>query len=185
MGQESSQSRSTPPHWNRVFILTWLAGILAPQVPFQHALKLGPGNFGYNLLIGAAVSILGVVILSSMARLHRRLAENSPGERSVCRVTLAALGIANLTFLLTLFSTIPFPFYWYSLTALGLWPTILLVYVFRSPRRTLQTFQPRILSRPWPFNGIFWALVLLLLSLLVFVISNCIPHPLLIFLVLE
>ncbi len=166
MGQESSQSRSTPPHWNRVFILTWLAGILAPQVPFQHTLKLGPGNFGYNLLIGAAASILGVVILSSMARLHHRLAENSPGERSVCRVTLAALGIANLAFLLTLFSTIPFVFYWYSLTVLGLWSAILLVYAFRFPRRTLQTFRPRIPSRAWPFNGIFWALVLLLLLLI-------------------
>ena len=166
MGQESSQRRSTPPGWNLVYSKAWLAGILAPQVPFQHTLKLGPGNFGYNILMGAAASILGVVILCSMARLHRRLAVNSSGKYPACRVTLAALVIVNITFLLTLFSAVSFAFYWYALTALAIWSAILLVQAFRSPRRTLHAFQSHIPSKAWPFNGIFWALVLLLLLLI-------------------
>ncbi|MCH2063103.1 MAG: sulfatase-like hydrolase/transferase [Roseibacillus sp.] len=168
MGHKLSQRTSTPPDWNRALIMAWLAGALVLQVPFQRTLKLGAGNLGYNILIGAAAITAGVMVLVSLAHLYRRLLENRPGEHRAYRLTLGVLVSANLILILTLSPAIPFSFYWAALVILGIWLGVLFIYAFESLRNLDRTrlrhiFRPAIRHKAWPFNGAFWILVLLLL----------------------
>lgn len=168
VSQESSQRTSTSPDWNRALIMAWLAGALALQVPFQRTLKLGPGNLGYNILMGAAAITLGVITLVSLTHFCRRLLENSSNEYRAYRLTLGALGTANFILLVSLFPAVPYGLYWAALATLGAWLVILFMHVFDALRKPgkeqiRHVIRSRIRHKSWPFNGAFWVLVLVLL----------------------
>ncbi len=167
MGNESSTPPSPSASWNPVLTLAWLVGALVIQVPFQRTFKLGPGNFGYNILIGAAVVALGVLAAVGFVRLVRHLLRRHKHEVKIARLTMGALATCSLFFLITLHPAVPFEIYWIGIGLAGLGTTGLTVFLCASRKdSTPPPRRPRLPEsgkRAWHFNGAFWILVFLVL----------------------
>ncbi|MBJ06038.1 MAG: hypothetical protein CMO40_02820, partial [Verrucomicrobiaceae bacterium] len=167
MGNESSTPPSPSASWNPVLTLAWLVGALVIQVPFQRTFKLGPGNFGYNILIGAAVVALGVLAAVGFVRLVRHLLRRHKHEVKIARLTMGALATCSLFFLITLHPAVPFEIYWIGIGLAGLGTTGLTVFLCASRKdSTPLPRRPRLPEsgkRAWHFNGAFWILVFLVL----------------------
>ncbi|MFP6865916.1 MAG: hypothetical protein VCA35_08245, partial [Roseibacillus sp.] len=127
MGEDSNSAPREDPGWSRALIFAWLAGALAPQVPFQRIYKLGPGNLGYNVLISAVLLALGVLILVTLTQLTRRLVRDCPQEPLQRRASIWALGTSVGVFAATLLPKVPFAFYWVGLGALAVWFAVTLI----------------------------------------------------------
>jgi len=174
MDHESIPRCSRPPKWDLVLTLSWLAGILLFQSPFQTTLKMGPGNFGYNILITTGAIILGVTIMGIVARLHCRVNRSHPTEAKAHRTALVSLGAAILLLFLSLFPAFPQALYWIALIAMLPWLITLVTGSLNTMRHT-EIGQGASSSSPgnkppgWRFNGMFWLItmsILLILDLL-------------------
>lgn len=86
-------------HWAHA--LAWLGGILCALVPFIGAweigemkipVRFGAGNFGFNLLIGTALTMVGGMIGGYWWRFNRWLVGNNEYVISIAAVVLFGLG---------------------------------------------------------------------------------------------
>ncbi len=168
MGEDSNSAPRENPGWSRALIFAWLAGALAPQVPFQRIYKLGPGNLGYNVLISAVLLALGVLILVTLTQLTRRLVRDCPQEPLQRHSSTWALGASVVVFAATLLPRVPFAFYWVGLGALAVWFAVTLIastgaIAHRGSSNLFSTLFPKEQRKTWCFNGAFWLLVFIVL----------------------
>ena len=165
MGHESIPRCSRPPKWDLVFTLSWVTGILLFQTPFQVTLKMGPGNFGYNILLTTGAMILGVIIMGTLSRLYHLANRSRPSEPRAHRIALISHGAAILLLLLSLLPAFSQAFYCAALAAMLPWLTILIagsVHILRNTKIEPATppSSTDTLPRGWHFNGIFWLITM-------------------------
>ncbi len=165
MGKESSKPTNTRPNWDPVLTMAWLTGASVLQVPFQRAFKFGPGNFGYNILIGTAVVALGVLALVGLVHLARRCLHQHEHETRLCRLVMASLTVCTLIFLVAFHPAVPFELYWIGIGLGGLAALLFTILICTLPRTKRdpprQPSSQRQRKKAWQFNGAFWTLVLL------------------------
>ena len=171
MDHKSIPRCSRPPDWDLISTLSWLAGVLLFQYPFQVTLKMGPGNFGYNILLTAGASILGVIIMGTLARLCHRANRSLPSEARAHRIALISLGAAILLLLLSLLRIFPQTLYWASLVAMLPWLITLVAGFFQNSRYPERGTEIALSSTDrnldgWSFNGLFWLITMAILLLL-------------------
>lgn len=170
---EADQSGSPKVSWQRALLPAWGAGIFVLQVPFQLKYKLGNGGFGYNLLIGLGLVLVGIFAIAGATRLLRVLsrADRTLGRRLRLSSTIL-LNAASALFILNLvvFRDTLVP-YFAGVAALAIWLLHASFLIFLSETNTpkrpllvrLRNRARAIARQPWPFNGIFWAIVFLTL----------------------
>ena len=176
-----------------MFSLSWLAGVLLFQEPCQANLKMGPGNFGYNILITVGAAAVGVIAMGCLAQLHFRANKSAPSETRSRRIALVSLGLATILLLLSLLPPLPFalpvfvapflgltkinPLYWAGLITMLPWMIILLTNVIHALRDQERTSSHlRTERRGWRFNGLFWLIVTTILLLLDFLSLSAIQN---------
>lgn len=90
-------------HWQH--LVAWLGGILCGLVPFaggweigasQIPLRHGPGNFGFNLLIGIGLASVGALLAGYWWRLGKWLLGRDDRVMSVAVVVLLGLGLLGI-----------------------------------------------------------------------------------------
>ena len=143
------------------------------QVPFQLKFKLGNGAFGYNLMIGLALILIGIATIAGFTRLiHILSRRDAPVEQRVRRSSVFSLGLTTALFITALAAPGGnFVFYFIGLGLLVAWigHTSFCILRARDTGRSgtllvrLRNRVRALARQPWPFNGIFWLLVFLAL----------------------
>ena len=120
---EADQPGSRQAGWQRALILAWISGTLVLQVPFQLKFKLGNGAFGYNLMIGLALILIGIATIAGFTRLVRILSRrDAPVEQRVRRSSVFSLGLTTALFITALIAPGGnFVFYFVGLGLLVAW----------------------------------------------------------------
>jgi len=174
MGQQTAEQTGSESSWQSALLSAWIAGALIIQTPFQILWRLGNGTFGYNLMIGLAAVIVGVVLFAGATRLLRILSRgNANLENTLCKSTTILLGSAAVLFIATLsFRSTLFPYaYFVGLACTVAWLAHAVFSVLRAEKKEqTESLFKRVKNRtvaaarqPWPFNGVFWMLVFLAL----------------------
>ncbi|MFT5105923.1 MAG: hypothetical protein ACI8XO_001224 [Verrucomicrobiales bacterium] len=166
-------SDSRQVSWQRALLPAWVAGTLVFQVPFQLFFKHGNGGFGYNILIGTALVVAGILLVAGITRLYRILSRSDRYlDQKLNRSTTFLLWLvaALLVTSLVLPTANLVPYLAGVATLLG-WITHSSICILRSQREaSKKPLLTRLFNRfravarqPWPFNGLFWLLVFITL----------------------
>ncbi len=150
--------------WEATLTLSWIAGALLTQVPFQLRFKFGNGSLGLNLLIGTGVVIAGVLLTVGLTRLLKQSVSHSSRARRWQILTSLAQGVSIGLFVVALWQGEMGAVYKFGVLLLSLWAMAAITQMIHCSRRTpfhKWTGMQRM-RHLWRFNGLYWSLLFLL-----------------------
>jgi len=167
LGEKEDKERFQWPH-----LLAWLGGVLCALVPFigawevgamQVPVRFGSGNFGFNLLIGSGLSMLGGVIGGYWWRFGKWLVGHNDLAMTVVAVVFFVLGLLGCV------SDLLHPvfLYWVGFVLLAGWVIAFVQWNKRSHRlvRNGPSWLNFLdwLKRPSPWNAAFYGVLFMVL----------------------